>query len=345
MKDEVPIEITERACSWLDLLSCDEVNEELRTQFVDWIHRSPAHVTEFLKASALHAELSARMAGDQPWLDDLIEEGSQDVVQMPFSLENRASDRASKQHPGFKKSLVAIAVSLVVALSITVWMRAYSDSTRITTLVGEMRILVLDDGSNLELNTDSAVRVNFDASMRRIELIRGELLVNVVEDASRPFVVTADKVAVTAIGTQFNVYRKDEATEVTVIEGRVMVDWSAGADSNRQLELNAGSKAVVTENAANLVPGQANVESVIAWSERRLSFEDTTVAEVAAELNRYNRSRVLIDDPLLSRRRITGVFDVNDPDAFISLLQRLEKIDVQLSDSGHRHVKTTTTNK
>ena len=194
MKDEIPIEITARACDWLDRLSCDEASEELRTQFVDWIHRSPVHVAEFLKASALHAELSARMAGDRPWLDTLLEEGSQDLVQMPFSLENRASHRASERPPGFKKSLAtnrrspcaasqrppgfkkslaAIAVSLVVALSITVGMRPSDDSTRIATLVGEMRILVLDDGSKLELNTDSDVRINFDASVRRIELVYG----------------------------------------------------------------------------------------------------------------------------------------------------------------------------
>lgn len=337
MKGEVPVEITEAAYDWLDLLSSDDVSEEVRTQFVDWIHQSPVHVAEFLTASALHAEMSASMTGDQPWLDELLQEDVQGILQMPIPMEEGETHTPSQS--AFKGSWMAIAASFLAAVSVMTWMYVSEESSRIATVVGEMRVIVLEDGSRLELNTDSEVKVRFGTSVREVELIRGELMVNVEMDISRPFIVRVDNVDVTAIGTQFNVYRKPNATEVTVIEGRVVLDWYFGSETKRHVELDAGLKAIIAENSVEPALSPANIESTTAWSERRLSFDDTPVAEVAAEFNRYNRSRVLISDPLLAQRRISGVFDVNDPGAFISLLQGLEEIDIQVVGDGHRNVR------
>jgi len=343
MNDEVPFEITEAAYDWLDLLSDDQVNDEIRTRFVDWIHQSPVHVAEFLRASALHAELRASLSEDQPWLEDLLKEDELGVLQMPTTSEEPEIRETAQLRSPLMGSWVAMAASLLLAVSMIIWMFTYDDSTRITTVVGEMRILVLEDGSRLELNTDSEVRVGFDSNARRVELIRGELLINVVKDPARPFVVSIDDVDVTAIGTQFNIYRKSDATEITVIEGRVMVDWFVERDVDRQLELDAGQQAIVAENTPEKIQRPPDVNSVKAWVERRLTFDDTPVAEVAAEFNRYNRSRVLVSDPALANRRITAVFDVNDPSAFIALLQGLEEIDVQMTGEGHRRIRVRDT--
>ena len=168
-------------------------------------------------------------------------------------------------------------------------------------------------------------------------------MVKVERDEKLPFVVTTDTAAVEAIGTQFNVYVKEDTTEVTVVEGRVRVDWGATQGprdgSARQLQLDSGHKAIVAANVKEPTPSPVDVNRVTAWTERRLSFDDTTVAEVAAELNRYNRTRVVVSDPDLASRRISGAFDVNDPSAFIALLGGLKAVEVQIKADGARSLR------
>ena len=82
----------------------------------------------------------------------------------------------------------------------------------------------------------------------------------------------------------------------------------------------------------------ANVERATAWTERRLDFDGETVAAVVAEFNRYNRSPIVIDDPGLAERRITGVFDVNDPGAFVALLGGLNAIEIEVTGEGHQAI-------
>ena len=166
--------------------------------------------------------------------------------------------------------------------------------------------------------------------------------VGIDKDPDRPFRVRTDNATVEAIGTRFNVYRRDDATEVTVIEGRVQVDWQTSLvednASSRYLELGAGGKTVVSEHQAMPTVSPANVERATAWTERRLDFDGETVAAVVAEFNRYNRSPIVIDDPGLAERRITGVFDVNDPGAFVALLGGLNAIEIEVTGEGHQAI-------
>ncbi len=166
--------------------------------------------------------------------------------------------------------------------------------------------------------------------------------VGIDKDPDQPFRVRTDNATVEAIGTRFNVYRRYDATEVTVIEGRVQVDWQTSLvednASSRYLELGAGGKTVVSEHQATPTVSPANVERATAWTERRLDFDGETVAAVVAEFNRYNRSPIVIDDPGLAERRITGVFDVNDPGAFVALLRGINAIEIEVTGEGHRAI-------
>ena len=110
------------------------------------------------------------------------------------------------------------------------------------------------------------------------------------------------------------------------------------ATATKRLELSGGQQATVPAGANSVEPVPANLERATAWTERRLVFEHETVGDIAAQFNRYNRSRLLIADLGLAGRQITGVLDVNDPDAFVALLEELDSIEVRLTSEGHREI-------
>ena len=126
-----------------------------------------------------------------------------------------ASRRRPPQTIGF-----ACAATLVLALlgSLAWYWRHYQLNVY-TTDIGEQRSITLDDGSTVDLNARSRIRVAFHEHQREIELLEGQALFKVVQQPARPFVVHAGNTDVRAVGTRFDVYRKNMGTVVTVVEG------------------------------------------------------------------------------------------------------------------------------
>ena len=362
--DKVPLEITEAAGEWLERLSSDVVSEEQREAFADWLLTSPVHVGEYLRISALREELAGTLARHPDWVHALLDGTDANVVELPQAVETPVSKASSRPHRRRRATVASIAAAMAT-LAMAGWLGyailtdAPVDRTTIATALGEQRSILLSDGSTLELNTETEVRIRMSEYARDIDLLRGELLVNVAKDPARPFRVVSDGVVAQAIGTRFNVYKRDGDTVVTVIEGRVAVNQAPTAPSTNQgageiatiepVELTAGLQIAVanklpTTPPVELTPEPVNLAKATAWTERRLVFDDEPLSAIVAEFNRYNRARLIISDEQLNDKRLSGVFDANDPDEFIALLQSLERIDIRQSAEGHRtllRVETT----
>ena len=345
--NQTPLELTEAAGDWLDRLASNAVSSGDREAFVRWLRKSPVHVSEFLQLSALRAELSGSLARHPEWVEALLQEECANVVEL--GTGRALSDIA----PTPRRSRVWASAAAVIGVGVMAWFgytnlfEAPSDPNAFATTLGEQRSILLSDGSTLELNTDTEVRIRMTDDAREVDLLRGEVLVDVAKDPARPFRVLSDGVVAQAIGTRFNVYRRGDDTVVTVIEGRVAVNQSpavpapqtsaAGAIATIEpVELTAGLRVAIPTNAVQVVPEPANIAKATAWTERRLMFDDEPLSAIVAEFNRYNRSRLIIADTELSNRRLSGVFDANDPDEFVALISSLEQIEVQQSAEGHR---------
>lgn len=183
---------------------------------------------------------------------------------------------------------------------------------------GEIRLVPLDDGSSMTLNTASVARVTYTDEIRRIELVEGEALFDVVRDAIRPFVVTAGDTDVRAVGTSFSVSRLPDApVGVTVRQGVVEVfQPGRGATSARRLAANtqatAPSRAPITMR--ELSPDA--ITRTLAWREGMLSFEDMPLTRAAAEFARYSDIRIRFADPAIGAETVTGLFAANNPAGF-----------------------------
>ena len=197
-----------------------------------------------------------------------------------------------------------------------------------TTVAGYERAR-LDDGSTLELNAASAVRVQFTPAERRVQLESGEAHFAVAHDTARPFIVSAGPIAVRAVGTAFNVrYTAGGDIEVTVTEGKVSVSGVERVDPNAlsaAIFVSAGQRIVLPHHAPPPTVEQvdpATLRAALAWQSRLADFADAPLTDVIARFNARSRVQLFLADEKLADRRIGGTFALDEAEAFVRLLER-----------------------
>lgn len=186
----------------------------------------------------------------------------------------------------------------------------------IYTATGEFRTVTLPDGSVAQVNTGSALAVDFTPQRRTIRLLKGEAVFTVAPDKARPFTVQTDGDTATALGTVFAVRETGKGAIVTVLESRVAVEFSDGAPG-RELEPGQQIRPLGDGHEVSSV----DADAATAWRRGKLIFSDRPLGSVVEELNRYHSGRIQIVDPSLNSRRVSGVFDTSDPLAIISALE------------------------
>jgi len=178
-----------------------------------------------------------------------------------------------------------------------------------------------------------------------VELVEGQALFRVAKDPARPFVVQSAGTRVRAVGTQFDVYRKASGTQITVVEGRVAVLLAAPrnvqpaavtstVDAPAVL-VSTGEQVTVTDQEVPK-PRHADLRATTAWTERKLVFDMTPLAEVVREFNRYNTRQLVVSDPALADFHVTGIFSSGDPTSLLQFLQAQGDIDVVEADGEIR---------
>lgn len=214
--------------------------------------------------------------------------------------------------------VAAIAVTIVLPEPLAALYADYATRT------GERRMLELADGSRIWLNSDSALSVDFGPQQRRLRLHSGEALFEVAKDAARPFIVEARGGEVRAVGTRFDVDSRGPQVRVDVTEGVVQVN-SAGSAPVR---LSAGERLSYREAAAPEPVQPLDLSSASAWQRGKLIFNQRPLGEVLDELERYLPGRIVLTDGALRQHKVSGVFDLKDPDALLKTLERLQPVTV-----------------
>lgn len=198
-----------------------------------------------------------------------------------------------------------------------------------STEIGERTLLVLADGSKVTLNTASAVHADYSGQERRVTLVRGEAFFDVAKDSNRPFVVYAGSRHVVAVGTAFDVRLQDRQVKVTLVEGKVRVlringSTAVGATAPVQPEsavtLEAGSTLVARDDGADQLE-RLDTARATSWRSGNLVFDGERLSDVVAEMNRYSREQLVIGNPALAERRVSGVFEPAGGPGFAKALE------------------------
>lgn len=181
---------------------------------------------------------------------------------------------------------------------------------------GETKQATLSDGSRIELDSRSAVALDFGPTQRRVTLLAGEAWFEVAPDPVRPFVVEAAGGTATALGTAFDVALENGKVRVTVTSHSVRVVGGGG-----EVTVEEGQQSGFGPSRAAAAPEPVDLARATAWRRGKLMFENQPLGEVVRALGRYHRGFVYFLDPALQARRVTGVFNAQDP---IAALDEIE---------------------
>jgi|SRR5579872_1878612 len=340
-------QIYEEACAWFIECRAGDLDDAARTEFDRWLRKSPEHQSAYLEIAAIWNESPTLDPANRWDADTLIAQAAEDssnVIALeralrapgntpqpvpdsaPASDSSAVVDTRTKATSIGRRRLFTIAASILL---LTTALATYLLAPRgvYATTLGEQRSLALNDGSTVQLNSLSKIRIRYTDHERTVDLIEGQALFHVAKDARRPFVVYSGQTRVRAVGTQFDVYRKSDGTVVTVVEGRVAVFPSpplpSGKEQREDLSgtfVDAGEQVTVTPRAAHRIP-HPNLAGATAWTQRRLVFDSASLTDVADEFNRYNERKLVIDPSVFGTQHISGVFSSTDPASLIRFLR------------------------
>jgi transmembrane sensor len=317
--------IEQEAADWLARRDARPWSDADRAAFDEWLGASPIHKVEFLRMEYAWEEslrLKALGAGVQ---SNKAPRPGRWVLSGLFGGGLAGRSGRMPAAPATRRfrlpTALAAGVLIAAAGAAAAWFTASHYGGRYSTAVGRLAHIAMADGSQVTLNTDSVVRVAVNTTERRVDLQRGEAFFKVAKDPSRPFIVTVGEQRVVAVGTQFSVRREGTDAQIVVTEGTVRIE--TGETSNPAAAVSAGSIAHAGRAGTSIQSRPlAQAEELISWRSGILVLHDMTLAEAAAEFNRYNARKIVIRDPLVSAMRISGSFRATNAEAFVRLLER-----------------------
>jgi transmembrane sensor len=296
--------IRKQAAWWVTELHGPDRNAAVEEKVRLWLAKDPRHVAAF----------------------ELATEAWQRSGNLPGRLPERTPGEIQKQTRQ-RVSAKAFAGMAILSTALICTMYFLQDNTLVTG-PAEQRTVELSDGTEVSLNANSRVVVQYDDRVRKLTLASGEVLFNVIKHQSRPFVVVAGDRKIIATGTSFVVRREQpsgSAFAVTLVEGRVAIEPISWPDvvpreSVTGLKLqNPGERLRFADDTAEK-KDSTSIARVTAWRRGQLEFEDTSLSEAAAEFNRYGSSKIVIDGPVLGKLRVGGVFRIGDPASFANAM-------------------------
>jgi transmembrane sensor len=360
MKTQAPKlnrQILEEASDWFVDFRIGDVDSQARERFDEWLRRSPEHIRAYMEIAKTYVALPALTPNRKIDVQELIAYARSEDNIVPFdhtppsrpSISPGVETSPKRQGPWFGRGLLAASIALFCLTGgIGAWWATHRFPSYETD-IGERRVITLSDGSTIDLNARSKVRIRFSKGERDVQLLDGQALFAVAKDASRPFLVHTGSAVVRAVGTEFDVYRKVSGTTVTVVEGRVSVmhEGSAavvttrGAPTESQATLpeptfvSAGEQVTVTERAIPK-PKKASIVAATAWTQRELVFDASPLVDVVDGFNRYNTRQLVIEDADLKNFHVSGVYSSTDPASLIRFLREQPGVRVIENDADIR---------
>jgi transmembrane sensor len=342
MTQEEKRRAAERAAEWLYALQ-DEGAAEFEA-FTDWIRESPLHLKEFLFMSALDGGLGKMDPQRRLRIETLLAGAATNVVQLAPAAPTKPA--ASKRSTPW---IAAAAAVTAVAVFLGWWLT--SGEQTYETAAGELRAILLADGTSVRLHMKSRIRVRLSDAARDVTLLEGEAMFKVAHDPNRPFRVHTGSNVTQAVGTQFNVKRRPSGIIVSVLEGKVQISSEDPSHAVSMVNARPAEDAAVTDVVADgsitrLAAGEEvrigndgrierraaiDAQSTAALREQPLVFRDEPLEDIAAEFNRYNRQlQIVVEGNAARARRYTAVFAPDDPRSLLQFLEEADDLDVEM---------------
>ena len=346
--------VADQAAYWLVRLSASDCTPEDRFAFEAWKQEDAAHEAMYIRLQKGNAVVDRHMTDER--IQAMLEEARIAVDSAPPIV--RSLRNLPRVLPGGLMSLAASIAFLSAVIVSTVVLLGDGTRTQSTeqsrtasaaveiyeTAVGERSTITLADSTNVTINTNSRIEVEYSHTSRLVRLARGQAFFDVRQDVDRPFIVEAGDKRVIALGTAFDVrFDRDDLVQVTLVEGRVKIDNRATpvstlpgatdtAAKTTSIVLNPGQRLIAKRNLAPEVIATDTMEET-SWRNGQLVFRKRLLGSVVDEMNRYSTQRlVLSDDPRIQSLEVSGVFNSGGrASSFVNALEALYPLEAQRS--------------
>lgn len=338
-------QIIDEAAEWFVLIDAGDATDKDKARFAEWLNASPLHAREYAEISGLWDEAAFYGAEIIP-APAVIQLYPDTKTSSPYS-DNRTAPAPDKTPfwQEWRKMAAALMVGILLSSAVAHFSGLPAPDIEVAavqnyqTTKGESRRFRLEDGSFVQLNTDSALTVSYSDAFRELTLLQGEAFFNVAKDPQRPFIVAVDTTRVQAVGTQFNINKRREKIEVTVLEGKVRVSEETPDHPQKWLTDLVKGEQVVTRAlsapaslASQMVlqrQDHLNLRAVLSWRDNKLTFDDRDLSDVVEDFNRYNNKVLILADPTLNQIKVSGTFNPHDPKSFAQSLTRIAPVQLQ----------------
>lgn len=300
-----------RAAAFLEQRDRADWSAEDQARLDAWLAQSPGNLLAFWRVEAAWDQ-TARL-----------------IAVRPFERRAVQHERRSPVLAALAKLVAGCAAIAVLGGGLLLLTPSPREQAH-ATAIGGHEIVSLADGSKIELNTDTRVRTDVSPDHRFAAIDKGEAYFQIAHDAKRPFVVAAGARRITVLGTKFIVRQSPERLEVSLLDGRIWFD--AG---NRKLQPQAvlmapGDVAIATADTVFVKhASEQQLTSELGWRNGVLIFDNTTLADAAAQFNRYNTQQIVIADAAAARLKVVGTFPNQDLSAFVDIAQEVFNLRVE----------------
>jgi transmembrane sensor len=304
-----------QAADWLQRRHFWKWSAQDQAELDRWLNDAPAHLVAYLRLEA------ALNRADR-------------VVALRSPLVSRLGQLATRNLWPTARRIVA-AIVVTGAIGVAAMNASAPRHDRVySTAVGEKKVITLPDGSRIELNTGTSLRLAADGSKRMVWLDKGEAYFQIRHDAINPFTVITGDHRVVDLGTRFLIRKDSNAIEVSLVEGRARVDTLSNWRPSQSALLTPGDVVIASAESMSLMKRSTlALSDELSWRRGQLIFRDTPLATAAAEFNRYNTRKIVIADEAAALLVVGGTFPSDDANNFVRAAQRLFKLHVEVRDN------------
>jgi transmembrane sensor len=310
-------EIKKEAGEWLERKDRPGWNDADQRELDAWFAQSPAHLLAYHRVAEAWKQAERLTA-----------------LRGPTSVEENAKARPRTM---LMRIAAAIAVTAIFAVGAGAYFLARPNGQTFETHLGDHKIFTLSDGSRIELNTNSAVRIDMASGRRMASLEKGEAYFEIAHDSSRPFTVKVANHRITVLGTKFRVRNAPDKVEVALLDGRVWFDTEAKGKHPQSALLSPGQVLVATAQGMSVTsqPPRA-LENDLSWRNGLLVFRHTSLIDAANEYNRYNARKIVIANASVGKLTISGILPTRDLNAFTHMARTF--FDIRISENDRQIV-------
>jgi transmembrane sensor len=256
------------------------------------------------------------------------------ITTLPLDKANQRRRRFQPQRWVMGGLCAAVLIIGLIVIKFDSTLLIPSEQTYATTK-GQQTTITLADGSEIDLNTDTQLKVQFNPLRRLITLNHGEASFKVAHQTLRGFTVKANSGEIQDIGTQFNVNVAPEQVVITVTEGAVRVQTKA----QNSPPLIAGQRLSYNAKGIISLPDRPDLAAVTAWQHGQVVFDMTPLSDATEQLSRYHQVKFIFDDPKLKRLKMSGTFNTQDLPVFLSTLENIYPLRAQRGNDQTVHLK------